>query len=388
MSLWNNKCTRVETYKSRMFFTKEQIYFKCENSLWREDKVLEAESLIAISAPTNALGTYSKSFLQKATRSPRAAQVDAPAPDDNKHTRLWSSELVHDFYIQDQFWQYSENIHRYVQRKLSNPTDILNAFMGVMKSYSEVMDCEYFCGLPTACFLHGLAFSSANGPCRRTGFPSWSWAGWQSKSQSTNHSLSHNFPQYIVYSNWHGSTVATNLSTTVNFYRLQYKDFWTLAMINTAKSIWRLDHNGYARRIPVGLPESFDVNAELVEALTPWQKSNLLVFQARSAFMPVQLKEYTNSSCTWIMSSLSPYTGSFVSIGTMPCVPNEPGSLPQLMEFVFLGDYDHENQDKYVIAMAIKTDDRGVSERVDVTSPIAVRDWEAFQPVVRTVYLV
>ena len=67
----------------------------------------------------------------------------------------------------------------YSYRRMTNDTDALNAFLGVLQRLETMYDTGFFWGLPVADFQWGLLWYSQSPPTRREGFPSWSWAGWK-----------------------------------------------------------------------------------------------------------------------------------------------------------------------------------------------------------------
>jgi Heterokaryon incompatibility protein (HET) len=83
---------------------------------------------------------------------------------------------------------YQDLIPTYTVRRLTQPTDIIEAFSGVFNSMDNL---KHIWGIPvfrninldpSVWFLYGLTWhNSTNGKMgysRRAGFPSWSWAGW------------------------------------------------------------------------------------------------------------------------------------------------------------------------------------------------------------------
>jgi hypothetical protein len=76
----------------------------------------------------------------------------------------------------------------YYHRNLTNGNDILNAFEGAFTAFREMSEPVYnIWGIPvdmdeeftSPAFFKYLDFSWESTPKRRTGFPSWSWAGWE-----------------------------------------------------------------------------------------------------------------------------------------------------------------------------------------------------------------
>ena len=84
---------------------------------------------------------------------------------------------------------YVKLVHTYTQRKLSYPSDILNAFCGISAAIERLCGGTFICGLPKAILDLALLWTPSGPMTRRssnildssqreTKFPTWSWAGW------------------------------------------------------------------------------------------------------------------------------------------------------------------------------------------------------------------
>jgi hypothetical protein len=69
-------------------------------------------------------------------------------------------------------------VEEYTLRNLTYPSDILNAFAGVLRDHCKSMKTTSFYGLPTSIFDMALLWQPSSDNPRRQGFPSLSWAGW------------------------------------------------------------------------------------------------------------------------------------------------------------------------------------------------------------------
>jgi hypothetical protein len=147
--------------KRRLFFTDAQVFFECgtksisdaESPLWRD---------------------YSP--------------LSTPGPDA-AYWKTLTKELP---------WSIMDCIQKYSGRDLTQPNDILRAFLGVFNAFSnQAIPVQHCWGVPIwdprqvlradrtlaakmthpMAFCVGLAFG-IHIPRRRHGFPSWSWAGW------------------------------------------------------------------------------------------------------------------------------------------------------------------------------------------------------------------
>ena len=100
-------------------------------------------------------------------------------------------------------WEILQRIYEYSQKILSNPTDILNGILGILRAFEEgsfkvrhcfgvpilpqirdsasgrLIDWKVSGGLePVAGLFFGLCWQLRVPSRRRPGFPSWSWVGW------------------------------------------------------------------------------------------------------------------------------------------------------------------------------------------------------------------
>lgn len=70
----------------------------------------------------------------------------------------------------------------YTQRALGNQGDALRAIAGLLRHFSERLKCGFLQGLPVAVFDLFILFMCSTSDIhlhRRSGFPSYSWAGWR-----------------------------------------------------------------------------------------------------------------------------------------------------------------------------------------------------------------
>ena len=73
---------------------------------------------------------------------------------------------------------YSTLVKRYTKRKLTNENDILDAFAGIQTALSRSLGPFYW-GLPQNLLAQSLAWiATTEDMTQRSGFPSWTWAGW------------------------------------------------------------------------------------------------------------------------------------------------------------------------------------------------------------------
>lgn len=131
-----------------LVFTKDRVYFRCRTNCWTEDTIYDnfptAENKILSSG--GEIG-----FLSDADEHP----------------------------LQSYIFQ----LFRYAPRKLTKVSDTIHGFTGVLHFLSLQIKSGILEGLFTSSFDISLLSwdnfpRATKNPVRRTGFPSWSWAGW------------------------------------------------------------------------------------------------------------------------------------------------------------------------------------------------------------------
>ncbi|KAL9069420.1 MAG: hypothetical protein Q9157_006173 [Trypethelium eluteriae] len=175
---WN---TRGWTFQEKLFsgrlllFTDHQIYFKCKNAIWREDVILEA------SRPSQSIRRRSSPFAWVADRrslEENKKGIGYQVLDFLAFGQLNINEKQADLGL---FPNYTTAITMYTQRSLTNPSDAINAIAGVLKTLQAHVG-QYHAGLPDVYFHQALLWQAmpwAAPTPTDSGYPSWSWAGWE-----------------------------------------------------------------------------------------------------------------------------------------------------------------------------------------------------------------
>lgn len=170
--LWN---TRGWTFQEKLLskrillFTDYQVYYKCSESIWTEEIMLETEHV-------------SKSVEAR----PGKYRWQPSRGRDQMNTR--ASLLKHynpQLQVEDEwdylggFLDYSAAIQEYTRRTLSDDNDTLWAINGVLETMEEVTG-KFFLGLPRKHFLESLLWYPEVGSLHHfndsRGLPSWTWA--------------------------------------------------------------------------------------------------------------------------------------------------------------------------------------------------------------------
>lgn len=92
--------------------------------------------------------------------------------------------------IREVYSMFTKCLGTYLKRQLTYPSDALNAFAGISRILESRLPTPMLFGLPVAFFDSALlCWGSFRGTMqRRSGFPSWSWAGWCGSMSSNDNS--------------------------------------------------------------------------------------------------------------------------------------------------------------------------------------------------------
>ncbi|OCK74773.1 HET-domain-containing protein [Lepidopterella palustris CBS 459.81] len=156
LTKWN---TRAWTYQEQLFsqrtliFTNWLVYFSCEGGAC----IVEPH----MSSPVDC---------NHSTRS-------------NQVMSLYATKIP----IENRL-EYIEGIQAgYICRSLTNPEDILSAFVGIQRYLTLTLKTDFICGLPREDFYLVIGWNSRGTRLTRPGFPTWSWTGWYHTSNSEFH---------------------------------------------------------------------------------------------------------------------------------------------------------------------------------------------------------
>jgi hypothetical protein len=166
-SIWNSRAwTFQERVLSRrlIIFSHGHMIWQCRCMVCREDMTV-ADSGVDYNS------------LQWLSIDPRAGDNSRQGvflDDSTERTRHGTTRLVRS----TRFAEYAKAVEEYTHRQMSNSADILNAFAGLGRIFSIALQSEAIFGLPAKNLDAGLHWRPTRQLVRRTGFPSWSWAGW------------------------------------------------------------------------------------------------------------------------------------------------------------------------------------------------------------------
>ena len=164
-SAWN---TRAWTYEEKilsarlLFFTEYQSFFHCNEAIWYEDAMMDVQD--------------------------PPFQIDQRQFEDLKDGN--NLRMLKTLQGNGIWSQYQHAVTGYTARTLTDPSDCLNAFLGIAALLRPSFDKDFIWGLPEDPFDYALAWLWRAEPrphARSVRAPSWSWASWlDSQRPGTN----------------------------------------------------------------------------------------------------------------------------------------------------------------------------------------------------------
>lgn len=341
---WN---TRAWTFQENIFsrrlivFTDYQMTFSCNKTLWREDKVIESDSL--------ALGDH------RPCSDIQHLQLAGPTQNLDSSRASWA------------FATYQAAIGEYILRKLTREIDILDAFSGVQSTLTPILG-PFRWGLPSCCFEAALTWRSKDQfpISRREGFPSWSWAGWKDYKHRVDFSTNEKKGISGQFSYGYGSEVT--------WY--QVNEDYLLDMISNEKphqfstSVLMSYHRSRTRSkyhvSQINLPSN--LATPLSQYLVFW--TNSAVFKV-GRVMKRHFEDMTSAGFRHEHPEFEVQNKWGNRIGTICLDPNWRERQPDEMEFIVVATDSQCN----FFAMLIQWKD-GVASRVQMSSdPISQDRW-------------
>jgi hypothetical protein len=373
-SVWNTRAWTFQEHffsKRLLYFTEEQVYFQCERELWPEDRFLESHPGANIKPLWNE-------------------DVD---PSSDYYLYKFKGRWTHLTWLE----RYEEMVASYSNRKLTNASDVLNAFSGIAGALSEAMGCEFIWGLPAAYFEVALMFARPGPDCQPVNLelPTWSWASWMDSKGYTGHSIS-----WGMYREG-----GEQFLSEIEWYQVRDNGYVKIENEMILKAGREADLAMHrAKWKPLQILEL----PALPDGLATSEKDRLLVFQTSAAFLQLIPRDpreptryqmppgfiphiaFSADGCGRKLTSL--FANALTGSTSNPSHPQE--FQPKMVEFLVIATHGYSQGGYYATyrgrlkLMAVETDERGISRRLDMASDsVEVDEWLAFRPIWRTVFL-
>jgi hypothetical protein len=320
---------RAWTFQERLLsrrvliFTKDLVYWECEQAIWREDCFGEL--------PAEFPQIFTSGFGNDTFWS----HIEL--------SRLWKS---HPFDIVN---TYQQIVSHYTGLQLTYQEDGLNAISGVLTALEMRSGFKFLWGLPTAMLSAALTWESHSdyddailssrnqrrtakhilGPTQNSishcPFPSWSWVGWIGKVWIRLDSRQSS-PIFFTYS----ESKHTQLIEVKSHSESKVQPFWT-------RSGWEVTGDTVIRNehVPDGVGVTVSLNCilafwtDVAEVLIRWQDTDVtwISYHEESKVKAEICQEEVKMMSTWgqipiDVESLSSTDGSLVVIGTNSCYVN------------------------------------------------------------------
>ncbi|KAH8676575.1 heterokaryon incompatibility protein-domain-containing protein [Tricladium varicosporioides] len=142
------------------YFTQHQVYFEC-NAMTCCESLEESQSHIH-----NLY--WDDAFINK------------EKPEAKYGKGVLRNPFVGESRRPERLVEYGNLLTLYSYRAMTNDYDAINAFSGILQALTQNLYPKgFFWGLPIEHFNFGLMWTARSEARRRSGFPSWSWAGWE-----------------------------------------------------------------------------------------------------------------------------------------------------------------------------------------------------------------
>ena len=343
-SRWTSRAwTLQENFLSRrlLIFTPQQVYFQCHSTLWLEDVCLEGIA-------DNATVALAPDFINQ---------------HGGNHKLYFKSPLLQ----HKNFDVYASLVEDFTARSLTFQSDALRAFNGISTILEDAWKTKFYNGIPPRYMESALLFGvegGTGGAVRRTEFPSWSWAGWQS---------------------------------AVNLWLRQHDVQFALGLIwecIAAECLWYRPHPDSKEPALLLIENTMTPGACRLlpneENVLPGDSEISLIDQTRPDFFPVGIEArermqllICKTTTAWVTISQSGMILSGVDTQAELSDEVEHICFAQDPERNDIPVYHHQS----FWVLPIHTDERGVSYRVANPYSMTVSEWKALKPIRRTVYL-
>jgi hypothetical protein len=166
-SKWN---TRAWTFQEALLsprmviFSGGEMTWECREAVWTEDLLVSPGTIGSFTAPH-----FSNSM--------------APLLPGRSRADPWVRVSPFTAMSLDNLTMYENAVREYTTRQMTELSDMLNAFAGLAKTFETALATGFVQGLPRNRLDTALLWTPEQALQRRSGFASWSWAGWIGKSR-------------------------------------------------------------------------------------------------------------------------------------------------------------------------------------------------------------
>jgi hypothetical protein len=345
-SSWNSRAwTFQEAILSKrlLIFTERGIFSQCNAALWWEDTFQET-------APQNAGGFHR-------IRTPQSLNP------------FWKRVLPS---IPD-FQSYAELVKDYTRRSMTKHTDSLNAFNGLSHALEKPFGTSFFHGLPLVFFDIALCFEtpSLEEAKRLSGFPSWSWCGWQ----VTNG---------ISYEEFEEETfVFCN-----TFYRIRHDLHTEKNLVPFRAENTRSGEFLTMKRFKTPI-ELSNISTTILDTMSYIEQQSLLIFEALATRLFVSTEHDGNGEYMLRATARESSGGKPVEpVGSVLLDPSwrKSHSREVPFDFIEICTQLRITHSLRKVVMLVEKDGRGISRRIQICD-VDVERWYEAKPVTETVYL-
>lgn len=170
-SKWNSRAwTFQEALLSRrmVIFFNGEMTWECREAVWTEDLHV---------SPGAAIGSFAAPHYSNSMTPLLEGRLAAIRADSSANVSTYTSMSS------DNLTVYENAVREYTARVMTYQSDMLNAFAGLAKTLEPALASSFLQGLPQNCLDTALLWTPEQILDRRSGFASWSWAGWVGKSR-------------------------------------------------------------------------------------------------------------------------------------------------------------------------------------------------------------
>jgi hypothetical protein len=418
---WYDRAWTFQEYvlsRKLLIFTNEQLFFTCDHFIFLETLILECQP----DRPVDFRG------------GPDDWRIEFKSTEEDLRRNLpfVAKEMC--------------------RRKLTYENDLMNACNGIYGWLGRVYDTGFWMGVPTGFFDAGILFQGTKSCERRTIFPSWSWCGWVPRKSTRFPTLTLEMATAVVEVSWmrvfqlpdgttqfnlidndkswhcptdHIDIDALPQQTPIEKEPVGARDrmltnpggewFNTVMLYGSSRDpLSDSSINKVARLRAQWKPQVLpSLPSQLPCDLSTTEVSQLLVFQTSCVFLEVKLLK----PARLMMSEPSDFIhrGRLPKEGRNPIEPDWSDFLKPEYEQALLQDSDWEYELRLLWpeprpkvlelavvgrrsflhstvcpleTMVIKTDERGISTRVERGPRLPDEVWVTMEPFWRTVFMV